>query len=74
MRSTVLTSQLPVSWWHQQIGDPTLADGIPESAWFTMDIVSRCEAIGCARGADPSPRADGLVAQVAHPDTKLLFR
>jgi len=28
MRSTILTSQLPVSRWHEQIGDPTLADGI----------------------------------------------
>ena len=29
VRSRVLTSQLPVSRWHeQQIGDPTLADGI----------------------------------------------
>ncbi len=27
-RSTVLTSQLPVSKWHDQIGDPTVADGI----------------------------------------------
>ena len=27
-RSTVLTSQFPVSRWHEQIGDPTLADGI----------------------------------------------
>jgi DNA replication protein DnaC len=27
-RSTVLTSQLPVSRWHEQIGDPTIADGI----------------------------------------------
>ena len=27
-RSTVLTSQLPVARWHEQIGDPTLADGI----------------------------------------------
>lgn len=27
-RSMVLTSQLPVSKWHEQIGDPTLADGI----------------------------------------------
>jgi DNA replication protein DnaC len=26
--STVLTSQLPVSSWHQQIGDPTMADSI----------------------------------------------
>jgi DNA replication protein DnaC len=28
VRSTVLTSQLPVSKWLEQIGDPTLADGI----------------------------------------------
>src|SRR5271168_1151666 len=27
-RSTILTTQLPVSRWHEQIGDPTLADGI----------------------------------------------
>jgi len=27
-RSTVLTSQLPIPRWHEQIGDPTLADGI----------------------------------------------
>jgi DNA replication protein DnaC len=27
-RSTVLTSQLPVSSWHKQIGDPTVADSI----------------------------------------------
>ncbi len=27
-RSTMLTSQLPISRWHEQIGDPTLADGI----------------------------------------------
>jgi DNA replication protein DnaC len=26
--STILTSQLPVSRWHKQIGDPTLADCI----------------------------------------------
>ena len=27
-RSTILTSQIPVSQWHEQIGDPTLADSI----------------------------------------------
>ncbi|HVB56598.1 MAG TPA: ATP-binding protein, partial [Candidatus Acidoferrales bacterium] len=27
-RSMILTSQLPVPRWHEQIGDPTLADGI----------------------------------------------
>src|ERR1043166_6328810 len=28
VRSTILTSQLPVSRWHEQVGDPALADGI----------------------------------------------
>jgi DNA replication protein DnaC len=27
-RSTILASQLPASRWHEQIGDPTIADGI----------------------------------------------
>ena len=27
-RSTMLASQLPVARWHEQVGDPTLADGI----------------------------------------------
>lgn len=27
-RSTILTSQVPISRWHEQIGDPTIADGI----------------------------------------------
>ena len=28
LHSTVLTSQVPVAKWHEQIGDPTIADGI----------------------------------------------
>jgi hypothetical protein len=32
VRSTILISQLPVSRWHEQIGDPTLADGITRPA------------------------------------------
>jgi len=27
-RWLILTSQLPVTRWHEQIGDPTVADGI----------------------------------------------
>ena len=27
-RSTILTSQVPVASWHEQIGDATVADGI----------------------------------------------
>jgi DNA replication protein DnaC len=28
LRSLILTSQLPVTRWHEQIGDPTVADAI----------------------------------------------
>jgi DNA replication protein DnaC len=28
LRSMILTSQVPVKRWHEQIGDPTLADSI----------------------------------------------
>jgi DNA replication protein DnaC len=28
VRSTIVTGQLPVSGWHEMIGDPTLADAI----------------------------------------------
>jgi len=28
VRSTLVTSQLPVSHWHEVVGDPTLADAI----------------------------------------------
>ena len=28
VRSLILTSQLPVTRWHEQIGDPTVAEGI----------------------------------------------
>ena len=28
LKSTLVTSQLPIEHWHEQIGDPTLADAI----------------------------------------------
>ena len=28
LRSTMITSQLPIDHWHEIIGDPTLADAI----------------------------------------------
>jgi DNA replication protein DnaC len=28
MRSTIIASQLPVENWHEQLGDPTVADAI----------------------------------------------
>ena len=49
-RSTILTSQLPVARWHEQIGDPTAATE-SSTAWFTTPIASRCVVIRCARNA-----------------------
>ena len=28
LRSTIITSQLPIALWHEAVGDPTLADAI----------------------------------------------
>ena len=50
VRSTILTSQLPVSKWHEQIGDPTLADGILDRLVHNAHrIASRCVATPCTR-------------------------
>jgi len=48
VRSTILTSQLPVSRWHEQIGDPTLADGILDRLCTTL-VALRCGGIRCER-------------------------
>jgi DNA replication protein DnaC len=45
-RSTILTSQLPVSRWHEQIGDPTIADGILDR------LVHKCPSHRDARRVD----------------------
>jgi hypothetical protein len=55
-RSTILTSQLPVARWHEQIGDPTATAS--SIGWFTTLIASRCAAIPCARSAALSRRAN----------------
>jgi hypothetical protein len=43
-RSTILTSQLPVAGWHEQIGDSRRPTAF-WTAWFTIPISSRCAAI-----------------------------
>jgi len=42
-RSMILTPQLPVSHWHEQIGDPTVADGTLDR-WATTLTASKCAA------------------------------
>jgi hypothetical protein len=48
VRSLILTSQLPVTRWHEEIGDPTVADGILDRR-FTTPTALRCGAIRCVR-------------------------
>jgi DNA replication protein DnaC len=49
-RSTILTSQLLVSRWHEQIGDPTIAVA-SSTVWCTTLIASRCAASPCGSNA-----------------------
>src|SRR5439155_2112742 len=43
-RSTILTSQLPVARWHEQVGDPTAADGILDRLVWFLEFE---EELGC---------------------------
>ena len=45
-RSMILTAQLPVSRWHEQIGIPRWPTG-SSTGWCTTPIVSRCAANRC---------------------------
>jgi DNA replication protein DnaC len=56
-RSTVLTSQLPIGRWHEQIGDPTLADGILDR------LGPQCTSYRDAKGIDA--QTNQAVAQSA---------
>jgi DNA replication protein DnaC len=54
-RSTILTSQLPVSKWHEQIGDPTVADGILDRLVHNAHrIEMRGESMRKLRGNKPA--------------------
>ena len=55
VRSTILTSQLPVARWHEKIGDPTLADGILDRLVHNAHrIEMRGDSMRKSRGK-PSP-------------------
>jgi DNA replication protein DnaC len=51
----ILTSQLPVANWHEQIGDPTLADGILDRVVHNAHrIEMRGDSMRKGRGAKPT--------------------
>jgi DNA replication protein DnaC len=54
-RSTILTSQLPVSRWLEQIGDPTIADGILDRL---VHNAHRIEMRGKSMRKRPTPPPD----------------
>ena len=55
-RSTILTSQLPVSRWHEQIGDPTIADGILDRLVHNAHCIEmRGESMRKKRNLPPTP-------------------
>ncbi|MEK7751949.1 MAG: IS21-like element helper ATPase IstB [Acidobacteriota bacterium] len=54
-RSTILTSQLPVARWHEQIGDPTAADGILDRLVHNAHRIDmRGDSVRKKRGPQPS--------------------
>jgi hypothetical protein len=77
-RSTILTSQLPVARWHEQIGDPTAADGILDRLVHNAHRIDmRGESMRKKRGPQPSSvsstglcvlrRGQGLTPLSPHP-------
>ncbi len=52
-RSMILTSQLPVSRWHEQIGDPRWPTA-SSTGWCTTLIASRCAANRCGSSEERS--------------------
>lgn len=69
LRSTILTSQLPVSLWHEAMGEPTVADAVLDRICQNLH---RIELTGeSMRRADNAPAADhqsgGNEAQQAGP-------
>jgi DNA replication protein DnaC len=57
LRATIVTSQLPVSHWHQAIGDPTIADAALDRL---LEHAHRIELAGeSMRQAAPAPSPQG---------------
>ncbi len=50
-RSMILTSHLPVARWHEQIGDPTVADGILDRLVHNAHRIEMKGDLRCARSA-----------------------
>jgi DNA replication protein DnaC len=59
MRSTILTSQLPVARWHEQIGDATIADGILDRLVHNAHRIElRGESMRKAKAKNPEAKSE----------------
>ena len=82
-RSTILTSQLPVARWHEQIGDPTAADGILDRLVHNAhriemrgdsirkNVVAHSRRANARRGLCVLRRGQGLPPLSPHPFLRL---
>lgn len=58
-RSTILTSQLPVTRWHEQIGDATIADGILDRLVHNAHRIElRGESMRKTKGKKPEAKSE----------------
>jgi DNA replication protein DnaC len=48
-RSIILTSQMPIAHWHEQIGDPTIADSILDRLVARRSEFVSMEGFSCGR-------------------------
>jgi DNA replication protein DnaC len=63
LRSTIVTSQLPVSLWHEALGEPTVADGILDRLLeYVHRIELRGESMRRSKPKDPPPDDDSVKA------------
>jgi DNA replication protein DnaC len=56
LRSTIVTSQLPVQMWHEALGEPTIADGILDRLLQNVHRIElRGESMRRSQGEDDPP-------------------
>jgi DNA replication protein DnaC len=56
LRSTIVTSQLPVQMWHEALGEPTIADGILDRLLQNVHRIElRGESMRRTQGQDDTP-------------------
>lgn len=62
LRSTIVTSQLPVALWHESLGEPTVADAICDrllAGAHRIELSGASLRRSAAHTASPGPAADG---------------